>query len=59
MLRGRIEFVERLINRAAGDVVVDYRKPSLVENICAAVPKGHKLMFALDALRRRVMAIFL
>jgi hypothetical protein len=40
--------LRRLIDRTAGDVV-DYRKPSLVEDIRPAVPEGQKLMFALDA----------
>jgi hypothetical protein len=35
-----VEFVERLIDGAAGDVVVDYRKPSLVEDIRPALPEG-------------------
>ena len=43
-----VEFVEGLIDRIAEDVVVDYRKPSLVEDIRAALPEGQKLMFALD-----------
>jgi hypothetical protein len=43
-----VEFVEGLIDRIA-DVVVDYRKPSLVEDIRAALPEGQKLMPAPDA----------
>lgn len=44
-----VEFVEGLIDRIAEDVVFDYRKPSLVKDIRAALPEGQKLMFALDA----------
>jgi hypothetical protein len=44
-----VGFVEGLIDRIAENVVVDYRKPSLVEDIRAALPEGQKLMLALDA----------
>jgi hypothetical protein len=44
-----VEFVEGLVDRVAEDVGVDYRKPSLVEDIRAALLEGQKLMFALGA----------
>jgi NADPH2:quinone reductase len=46
-----MEFVEALVDKSAGDVVLDYRKGNerLVEDMRAAVPEGQKLMYALDA----------
>jgi NADPH2:quinone reductase len=45
------EFVEGLVDRGLGDVVLDYRKGNeqLVKGIRKAVPEGGKLMFAFDA----------
>jgi threonine dehydrogenase-like Zn-dependent dehydrogenase len=44
-------FVESLLDRKEGDVVVDYRKgdDEVVKGIRNAVPEGQKLMFAFDA----------
>ncbi|KAH7155953.1 NADPH2:quinone reductase [Dactylonectria macrodidyma] len=45
------EFVEGLLDKSKGDVVVDYRKgeDALIKGIKAAIPKGKSLYFALDA----------
>jgi hypothetical protein len=43
-----VEFVGGLVDKIAEDVV-DYRKPSLVEDIRGALQEGQKLMFAPDA----------
>ncbi|KAH7001139.1 NADPH2:quinone reductase [Ilyonectria destructans] len=45
------DFVEGLLDKSQGDVVVDYRKgeDALINGIKAAVPKGKSLYFALDA----------
>jgi NADPH2:quinone reductase len=46
-----LEFVEGLMDKGAGDVVLDYRKGNerLVEDMRGALPEGKKLMYALDA----------
>lgn len=43
--------VESLIDRSAGDTVIDYRQPGdkIVEAISAAIPAGAKLRYAFDA----------
>lgn len=45
-----IPFVETLLDKSKGDVVVDYRKgdEAVVKGIADAVPKGQKLMYAFD-----------
>ena len=45
-----IPFVESLIDKSKGDVVIDYRKDGLVDGIKSAVPSGEKLMYAFDAI---------
>jgi NADPH2:quinone reductase len=47
------ESVEELIDRIAENVVVDYRKPSLVEDICVAPPERRRLVFAFGAVNRK------
>jgi NADPH:quinone reductase len=46
-----IPFVETLIDKSKGDVIIDYQKgdEAVVEGIKAAVPSGEKLMYAFDA----------
>jgi len=45
-----IPFVETILDKTKGDVVVDYRKgdDAVVRGIADAVPKGQKLMYAFD-----------
>jgi NADPH:quinone reductase len=46
-----IPFVEGLLDKSKGDVVVDYRKgnEAVVQGLKDATPKGQKLMYAYDA----------
>jgi NADPH:quinone reductase len=46
-----IPYVESLIDKSQGDVVVDYRKgdAAVVDGIKAAIPSGGKLMYCFDA----------
>ena len=46
-----IHFVESLIDKDNGDVIIDYREGDrkVVEGLRAATPKGKKLMYAFDA----------
>lgn len=48
-------FVEGLIDKRKGDVVVDYRKghESVVQGMRDAVPKGEKLMYAFDCVSEK------
>lgn len=48
-------FVERLIDKSKGDVVIDYRKghESVVSEMRAAVPKGEKLLYAFDCVSEK------
>ena len=50
-----IPFVEGLLDKSKGDVVIDYRKGAehVVEGLRAAVPKGKKLMYAYDAVSEK------
>ena len=50
-----IPFVEALIDKSKGDVVIDYRKgdEAVVEGIKAAIPAGEKLMYAFDAVSEK------
>lgn len=50
-----IPFVEGLLDKEKGDVVVDYRKgdEAVVEGLRAAVPKGQKLLYAFDAVSEK------
>lgn len=47
-----IPFVETLIDKSKGDVIIDYRKgnDAVVEGIRSAIPSGGKLMYAFDAI---------
>ncbi|KIW68347.1 hypothetical protein PV04_04300 [Phialophora macrospora] len=46
-----IPFVESLLDKSKGDTVVDYRAgdDKVVEGIHRAIPNGHKLLYAFDA----------
>lgn len=46
-----IPFVESLIDKSKGDIVIDYRKgdESVVKELQAAIPAGKKLQYAFDA----------
>jgi NADPH:quinone reductase-like Zn-dependent oxidoreductase len=46
-----IPFVESLLDKSKGDIVVDYRAgdDKVVEGIRRAIPNGHKLLYAFDA----------
>lgn len=46
-----IPFVEGLIDKSKGDVIIDYREgdDKVVENLKASIPKGKKLLYAFDA----------
>ena len=50
-----VSFVESLLDKSKGDVVIDYRKgdDQVVEGLRAAVPKGQKLMYAFDAVSEK------
>ena len=50
-----IPFVEGLLDKSKGDVVVDYRKgdEQVVQGLRAAVPKGQKLLYAFDAVSEK------
>ncbi|ETI25926.1 hypothetical protein G647_02703 [Cladophialophora carrionii CBS 160.54] len=50
-----IPFVQGLLDKSKGDVVVDYRKGDehVVEALRAAVPAGQKLMYAFDAVSEK------
>jgi len=50
-----IPFVEGLLDKSKGDVVVDYREgdKAVVEGIKSAVVKGKKLMYAFDAVSEK------
>jgi NADPH:quinone reductase-like Zn-dependent oxidoreductase len=46
-----IPFVEGLIDKSKGDVVIDYREggEKIVEHIRSVIPTGQKLLYAFDA----------
>jgi NADPH:quinone reductase len=50
-----IPYVESLIQKEKGDVVVDYRKgdKAVVDGIRRGIPKGGRLMFAFDAVSEK------
>jgi NADPH:quinone reductase len=50
-----IPFVETLVDKSKGDVIIDYRKgdEAVVEGIKAAIPSGEKLMYAFDAVSEK------
>jgi NADPH:quinone reductase len=50
-----IPFVETLIDKSKGDIIIDYRKgdEAVVEGIKAAIPSGEKLMYAFDAITEK------
>ena len=50
-----IPFVETLIDKARGDVIIDYRKgdEAVVEGIKAAIPSSGKLLYAFDAISEK------
>jgi len=50
-----ISFVETLIDKSKGDTVIDYRKgnDAVVEGIKSALPSGHELMYAFDAVSEK------
>jgi NADPH2:quinone reductase len=50
-----IPFVETLIDKSKGDVIIDYRKgdEAVVQGIKAAIPPGEKLMYAFDAVSEK------
>jgi NADPH:quinone reductase-like Zn-dependent oxidoreductase len=49
------EFVEGLIDKSKGDVVIDYRKgdEEVVKGLKAAIPSGGKLLYAFDAVSEK------
>jgi len=50
-----IPFVETLVDKSKGDVIIDYRKgnEAVVEGIKAAIPLGEKLMYAFDTINEK------
>jgi hypothetical protein len=50
-----IPFVETLVDKSKGDVIIDYRKgdEAVVEGIKAAILSGKKLMYAFDAISEK------
>ena len=50
-----IPYVEGLIDKSKGDVIVDYRKgdDAVVDGIKSAIPQGGKLMYAFDAVSEK------
>jgi NADPH2:quinone reductase len=50
-----IPFVETLVDKSKGDVIIDYRKgdDAVVQGIRLAIPSGEKLMYAFDAVSEK------
>jgi NADPH:quinone reductase len=50
-----IPFVETLVDKSKGDVIIDYRKgnDAVVEGIRSAIPSGEKLLYAFDAVSEK------